>query len=72
MSSSRKMRPRMASHTIGPIQPALAEVVDLNFFCGFSFVEIAAMNGSSEPTIRRQWEKARLYLHQQLSVVGVL
>ena len=45
---------------------ALAEVVDLKFFCGFSFAEIAAMRGTSERTIQRHWEKARIYLHQML------
>ena len=42
---------------------ALAEIIELKFFCGFSFVEIAAMRGVSERTIQRGWEKARLYLH---------
>jgi DNA-directed RNA polymerase specialized sigma24 family protein len=44
----------------------LAEVVDLKFFCGFSFAEIAAMRGISERTVQRQWEKARIYLHHSL------
>jgi DNA-directed RNA polymerase specialized sigma24 family protein len=44
----------------------LAEVVDLKFFCGFSFSEIAAMRGVSERTIQRHWEKARLYLHRAI------
>jgi RNA polymerase sigma factor (TIGR02999 family) len=44
-------------------EPALAEVVDLKFFCGFSFQEIAAMRGVSERSVQRQWEKARIYLH---------
>jgi RNA polymerase sigma factor (TIGR02999 family) len=44
----------------------LAEIVDLKFFCGFSFAEIAAMRGASERTIQRHWEKARLYLHRAL------
>jgi RNA polymerase sigma factor (TIGR02999 family) len=44
----------------------LAEVVDLKFFCGFSFAEIAAMRGTSERTIQRQWEKARIYLRRTL------
>jgi RNA polymerase sigma factor (TIGR02999 family) len=43
---------------------ALAEVVDLKFFCGFSFAEIAAMRGISERTVQRQWEKARIYLYR--------
>ena len=46
--------------------PALAELVDLKFFCGFSFADIAAMRGTSERTVQRHWEKARIYLHQAL------
>ena len=48
------------------LEPALAEVVDLKFFCGFSFAEIAAMRNVSERTVQRMWEKARIYLHQHL------
>jgi RNA polymerase sigma factor (TIGR02999 family) len=46
--------------------PALAELVDLKFFCGFSFAEIAAMRSVSERTVQREWEKARIYLHHNL------
>jgi len=46
------------------IDAALAEVVDLRFFCGFSFAEIAAMRNVSERTVQRQWEKARIYLRR--------
>lgn len=46
--------------------PALAEVVDLKFFCGFSFAEIAAMWSVSERTAQRSWEKARIYLYRSL------
>jgi RNA polymerase sigma factor (TIGR02999 family) len=46
--------------------PALAEVVDLRFFCGFSIPEIAAMSGTSERTVHRRWDKARIYLRQYL------
>jgi RNA polymerase sigma factor (TIGR02999 family) len=46
--------------------PELAEVVDLKFFCGFSFAEIAAMRRVSERTVQRQWERARIYLHRAL------
>ena len=44
--------------------PALAQIVDLRFFCGFSFAEIAAMQKLSERTVQRKWEKARIYLHR--------
>jgi RNA polymerase sigma factor (TIGR02999 family) len=46
--------------------PSLAAVVDLRFFCGFSFAEIAAMRDVSERTVQRNWEKARIYLHRNL------
>ncbi len=46
---------------------ALAEVVDLKFFCGFTFAEIAAMKGISERTVQREWEKARIYLHRKIT-----
>ena len=52
---------------LGQIEPSLAQVVDLKFFCGFSFAEIAAMQNLSERTVQRKWEKARIYLHRELS-----
>ena len=47
-------------------EPELAELVDMKFFCGFSFSEIAAMRALSERTVKRQWRKARIYLHREL------
>lgn len=49
---------------------ALAEIVDLRFFCGFSFAEIAALRGVSERTVKRNWEKSRIYLHGALGHPG--
>ncbi len=51
---------------LGAVDSSLAEVVDLKFFCGFSFAEIAAMRNVSERTVQRHWEKARIYLHRTL------
>lgn len=48
-------------------EPSLAEIVDMRFFCGFTFAEIAAMRNVSERTVQRQWEKARIYLHHKIS-----
>jgi len=48
------------------VDPSAAEVVDLKFFCGFSFAEIAAMRDVSERTVQRQWEKARIYLYRSM------
>ena len=47
-------------------EPALANVVDLKFFCGFSVAEIAALQGVSDRTVQRQWEKARQLLSRAL------
>jgi RNA polymerase sigma factor (TIGR02999 family) len=44
----------------------LAELVDLRYFCGYTFDEIAAQRGTSVRTVKREWEKARAYLFHQL------
>jgi RNA polymerase sigma factor (TIGR02999 family) len=49
------------------LEPELAHVVDLKFFCGFTFAEMANMQGVSERTVQRQWEKARLLLYRALN-----
>jgi RNA polymerase sigma factor (TIGR02999 family) len=49
------------------VDPRLAECVDLKFYCGFSFADIAQMRGVSERTVQRDWDKARILLHRFLS-----
>lgn len=51
---------------LAKLEPSLVEIVDLKFFCGFSFAEIAAMRGVSERTVQRNWDKARVYLHRSI------
>ena len=51
---------------LAQLDPALAELVDLHFFGGFSFVEVAELRGVSERTVQRDWRKARLLLHRAL------
>jgi RNA polymerase sigma factor (TIGR02999 family) len=51
---------------LAKLEPALVELVDMRFFCGFTFAEIAAMKGISERTAKRQWEKARIFLHRSI------
>lgn len=55
-----------ALHELAKADPTLEEIVDLKFFCGFTFAEIAAMKGISERTAQRQWEKARIFLHRTI------
>jgi RNA polymerase sigma factor (sigma-70 family) len=44
----------------------LAELVDLRYFCGYTFEEIAALQGISKRTVQRAWEKARVLLFKEL------
>jgi RNA polymerase sigma factor (TIGR02999 family) len=59
-----------AVESLATIDADLAQVVDLKFFCGYSFGEIAALRGVSERTVQRDWEKARIFLHR--TVQGAL
>jgi RNA polymerase sigma factor (TIGR02999 family) len=47
-------------------EPRLAELVDLKYFCGFSFAEIGKLRGISERTVQRDWQKVRLLLFQHI------
>ena len=51
---------------LAQLNPDLAELVDLHFFAGFSFGEIAELREVSERTVQRDWRKARLLLHHAL------
>jgi RNA polymerase sigma factor (TIGR02999 family) len=51
---------------LAKLEPSLAELVDLHFFCGYDFREIAEIHGVSERTVQRNWRKARLLLQHQL------
>ena len=52
---------------LAKLEPELAEVVDLKFFCGLTLADIASMKGVSERTMQRQWDKARMLLHRALA-----
>lgn len=49
------------------LDPELAQLVDLKYFAGMSFVEIAAMRNVTERTVYRHWEKARIFLYRTLN-----
>lgn len=71
MTPQSLMRISDALDELAEVEPNLAEIIDLKFFCGFSFTEIAAMRGVSERTVQRNWEKGRLYLHQAIGSGGL-
>jgi RNA polymerase sigma factor (TIGR02999 family) len=60
-----------AVDALAAVDPRLARVVDLKFFCGFSFDEIGAILGTSERTAKRDWHKARLFLQRHLQTSNI-
>lgn len=52
---------------LADVEPRLAELVDLKFFCGFSFETIAEMRGVSRRTVHRDWDRARIFLRGALN-----
>ena len=61
------MRISDALDELATVDERLVRVVDLKFFCGFSFAEIGEMMHVSERTIQRDWEKARIFLYRRLN-----
>lgn len=47
---------------LAAVDPRLAQVVELRYFTGLSELEIAALLKRSERSIRRDWQKARMFL----------
>ena len=45
----------------------LARVVELRFFSGLDVVETAEVLGSSESTVKREWQLAKAWLHRELT-----
>ena len=44
------------------VEPRLTQVVELRYFAGLSELEIAALLQRSERSVRRDWQKARMFL----------
>ncbi|MGV8942956.1 ECF-type sigma factor [Thermomonas sp.] len=44
------------------VDPRLTQVVELRYFAGLSELEIAALMKRSERSVRRDWQKARMFL----------
>jgi RNA polymerase sigma factor (TIGR02999 family) len=52
------------------VDPRLVRVVELRFFGGLTVEETARALGISEPTVKRDWQRARLFLHRELTGPG--
>lgn len=50
--------------------PRLAQVVECRFFGGLTEEETAAALGVTDRTVRRDWVKARAWLHEELAAGG--
>jgi RNA polymerase sigma factor (TIGR02999 family) len=48
------------------LNPRLRQIVELRFFGGLTEEETAAVLGCTARTVRRDWTKARLFLHREL------
>jgi RNA polymerase sigma factor (TIGR02999 family) len=55
-----------ALEELGRLDPRLVQVVELKYFGGLTSEEIAAALGIAERSVRRDWQKARVLLHQEL------
>ncbi|HSN31732.1 MAG TPA: sigma-70 family RNA polymerase sigma factor [Ideonella sp.] len=64
MPADESLRIDEAVGALADVDPRLAELVELKFFAGLNFAEIAALREQSERTVQRDWSKARLLLRQ--------
>jgi RNA polymerase sigma factor (TIGR02999 family) len=67
MGSEEALKINEAMQELCAIDAGLAELVELKFFGGLTFVEIAALRKVSERTVQRDWNKARLLLYSAVN-----
>lgn len=56
-----------ALDALDAISPRRREIVELRYFGGFEFHEVAELLGCSERTAKREWAHARAFLHVWLA-----
>lgn len=64
---SEIVRVHEALDEMAALDPRMATVVEMRYFGGMTEAEIAEAVGIHERTVRRDWEKARLFLREALS-----
>lgn len=60
-----------ALRNLSDLDARQAKIVELRFFGGLTFEEIAPMFGISERTAKREWQKARAFLYDALRSAGM-
>jgi RNA polymerase sigma factor (TIGR02999 family) len=53
---------------LGNVDARLLHVAEMRVIMGMEVTEIAAAIGVSEPTVKRDWQRAKAYLHEALGV----
>jgi RNA polymerase sigma factor (TIGR02999 family) len=61
------LRVHEALDELGKLDRRMAQVVELRYFVGLTEAEIAEALNLTDRTVRRDWEKARLFLAQALA-----
>ncbi|MEM9531588.1 MAG: ECF-type sigma factor [Pseudomonadota bacterium] len=51
---------------LGEVEPQLHDLVEMKFFAGLTVGEIAKILERSERSVKRDWSRARAFLHAQL------
>lgn len=57
---------------LADVDPALARLVEMRFFAGLELEEIESITGRSERSLKRDWRKARAFLHAQLGDAAIV
>jgi RNA polymerase sigma factor (TIGR02999 family) len=69
-ASDELLRVNDALLELETLDPELVQVVEMRYFGGYSEQEIAEMQGVTERTVRRRWDKARAWLYVALGGAG--
>jgi len=69
-ASEELLRVNDALLELETLDPELVQVVEMRYFGGYSEQEIAEMQGVTERTVRRRWDKARAWLYVALGGTG--
>lgn len=56
-----------ALRQLSEVDPALGQLVEMRFYAGLDLAEIAQLTERSERSLKRDWRKARAFLHAVLA-----
>jgi RNA polymerase sigma factor (TIGR02999 family) len=64
--ASEVLRIHEALHDLEKLDPRMAQVVEMRYFGGMTETEIGQSLGVTDRTVRRDWDRARLWLRDLL------